>query len=143
MCIRDRCCAAAPSPCGCLTRSDHISDPHVLQWPPLCQEDALAVGLELAVDDLRELPLQAAERLIWRLDLGDLAGMVSLRAFVVVELGTGGQMQGVVQGSVAAAVEAVTAHVAAGRLDGRGAGVAAVVVGGAEAADVAGVAAVS
>ena len=98
------------------------------------------VVAEVAVDDFGELALEAAQGFGGGLVLGLFALVVGAAGSGVHGLDAGGQVQGVVEGSVAGAGESVAALVAAGDLDRGGAGVAGVVVGVGEAGDVAGVA---
>src|SRR5215212_9935099 len=112
---------------------------------PLCQFEGGGclegvVGSQVAVDDLGELALEAAQGFGGGLMLGLLALVVGAAGAGVHGLDAGGQVQGVVEGSVAGAGESVAALIAAGDLDRGGAGVAGVVVGVGEAGDVTGVA---
>ncbi len=61
------------------------------------------IGDEVAVDDLRQLALEATQRLTRRLVLGELAVVVVTPRTSVHRLDTSGDVERVVQGTVAVA----------------------------------------
>ena len=65
------------------------------------------IGDQTAVDDLRELPLEAAQRLTGRLALNDLACVVVAPGTRVHDLDPRHQVERVVQRAVAASRQAV------------------------------------
>jgi hypothetical protein len=82
------------------------------------------VVVEVAVDDLGELAFEAAEGFGGGLLFGSFALVVGAAGSGVHGLHAGGDVQGVVEGSVAGSGEAVAGLLAAGDLDRGGAGVA-------------------
>src|SRR5450756_2021536 len=91
---------------------------------PLCQEATDLVGDEMAIDDLRELALQAAERLARGLVLGELASVVVAPGARMHRLDPRREVKRVVERAVTTARKSVAGHLAARDLDRRGAGVA-------------------
>ena len=90
----------------------------------------------MAIDDLRELALQAAERLARRLVLGELAIEVVPSGSRVHRLDPSCEMQRVVERAVAAPGQTVAGDLAAGDLDRGRTGVAREVIRRPEPADV-------
>jgi hypothetical protein len=88
------------------------------------------VGDEMAIDDLRELALQAAERLARRLVLGELALVLVAPAARMHRLYPRREVKRVVERAVTTARKSVAGHLAARDLDRRRARVAREAVGG-------------
>ena len=88
------------------------------------------IGDQVAVDDVGEVPLEAAAGFLGGFGLGELALVEGLPWADVSDLADRDQVQGGVELAVAAPVQPMAAHVAAGGLDGGGAGVAGEVVAG-------------
>ncbi len=86
------------------------------------------IGDQVAVDDVGQLPFEAAAGLLGRLGLGDLALVVRLSGTGVADLADRDQVQGGVELAVATPVQPMPAQIAAGGLDRGGAGVAGEVV---------------
>ncbi len=79
------------------------------------------IGNQMAVDDLGELALEAAERLTGRLVLGELALVVVAPRTRVHRLDAGREVERVVERAVAVPGLAVPGDLAARDLDRRGA----------------------
>ena len=83
---------------------------------------------ESSVDGVADAALQRPQRVLLALILGEFAQVVVAAGGVMRPLGHGGDVDGVIEHSVAAAVDAVTCARSAGRLTGCGAVVAGVVI---------------
>jgi hypothetical protein len=81
------------------------------------------IGGQVAVDDVGQVPLEAAAGLLGRLGLGDLALVVRLSGTGVADL-----VQGSVELAVATPMQPMPAQIAAGGFNRGGAGVAGEVV---------------
>ena len=98
------------------------------------------IGEQVTVDDVGELPFEAAAGFLGSLGFDQLALVVGLPWAGVADLADRDQVQGGIELAVAGPVQPMAANITAGGLDRGGAGVAGEVVAAGESGDVAGVA---
>src|SRR6266536_4900374 len=105
----------------------------------MSRRESEAMGLidnQMAIDDLRQLALEASERLTGRLVPGELALVVVAPRTSVHRLDAGREVERVVERAVAGPGQAVPGDLATRDLDRRGARVAREAIGRREATDV-------